>query len=379
MTISRIIDKDILVLPKKTKIAVGLSGGVDSSVTAYLLKELGMDVTAVFLKCWSRGFGCSSEKDLVDAVKVAEYLDVPLKVYDFQKEYQKQVIDRFFEEYKEGLTPNPDIWCNESIKFGLFLEHALYDLEVDFIATGHYIRKSKIKDQKSKIRGYGLLTAIDTTKDQSYFLYRLNQKQLSRSLFPAGTLTKQLVRETARKIGLFNWRKKDSVGICFIGDVNVVDILKSQIPTKKGQVINSQEQVIGEHDGVWFYTVGQRHGFQIGQYQGNPLYVIRKNVSNNRLVVGRDKESEVREFMVRNLHWIGESQKESEDLKVRIRHLGELMPCVIKKEGLSLIVGLKVATRGVAPGQHAVFYKRPQDRGGRRLGYEVLGGGVIGD
>ncbi|MBM4402465.1 MAG: tRNA 2-thiouridine(34) synthase MnmA, partial [Candidatus Cloacimonetes bacterium] len=179
---------------KKTKVAVAMSGGVDSSVAAVLLKEMGYDVVGVFLTCWSEGVGCSIETDRMDAMRVAVKLGVPFRVFNFEKEYQERVIDRFFEAYQKGQTPNPDIWCNEEIKFGLFLEKALSELKVDFIATGHYARV-KSKEQREKRKTYHLLMGVDESKDQSYFLYRLNQFQLSKTLFPVGTLTKQSVRE----------------------------------------------------------------------------------------------------------------------------------------------------------------------------------------
>lgn len=432
----------------EVKVAVAMSGGVDSSVAAYLLKEIGYNVTGVFLTCWSKGVGCSTDADRTDALRVASYLKIPFSVYNFEKEYQQRVIDRFYEEYQRGLTPNPDIWCNEEIKFGLFLEKALEELKVDFIATGHYARiesrempvEARDSSRGSEIENtdsyftlyphfspstfypqpssrtttrhrYHLLTGVDFTKDQSYFLYRLNQFQLSKSLFPIGTLFKQSVREIAREIGLHTADKPDSQGICFVGNINLNEFLKERLPVKKGKVISLSGEIIGEHEGVWFYTIGQRHGFTIDKYQGAPLYVVVKNLEGNQLVVGRDEESEVKTFEVNDVHWVqedggwrlevkdenrrwkvGEKQSDQFILKpqlttldflpsnlyVRIRHLGELMPCRLGEVDSQLVVELERPTRGVATGQHAVFYKKIKDTQDRGEGYEVLGGGVIG-
>lgn len=358
------------------RVAVAMSGGVDSSVAAALLKDAGYDIVGVFLTCWSKGIGCSTETDRMDALRVAVKLGIPFRVFNFEKEYKERVIDRFFEAYKKGLTPNPDIWCNEEIKFGLFLEKALSELKVDCIATGHYAR-IKLKTQNSKLKTLHLLMGVDKNKDQSYFLYRLTKFQLSKTLFPIGSLTKQLVREIAKEKGLHNAEKPDSQGICFIGNINVNEFLKRRLPIKQGEVVRTNDEVIGVHDGVWFYTIGQRHGFKINKYQGQPLYVIEKDVKNNRLIVGRGKESEVKSFAMGDLHWIYENEKparpagglkiKNEKLRVRIRHLGELMPCRLETGDSEAQVELENPTRGVAPGQHAVFYQ----------GEEVLGGGVI--
>lgn len=421
-------------MKSKIKIAVGISGGVDSSVAAYLLKGAGYDVTGVFLTCWSKGVGCSTDADRADALRVAAQLKIPFKVYNFEKQYQKRVIDRFYAAYRKGLTPNPDIWCNEEIKFGLFLDKVLAELKVDYIATGHYARvesrrsrfEGRDKSEGSKIENtdqfftlyphflpstfhsqfsnsptnrcqYYLLSGVDPNKDQSYFLYRLNQFQLSKTIFPVGTLTKQMVREIASQAGLHIADKPDSQGICFVGNINVNEFLKKRLPVKKGEVVRTNGEMIGEHEGVWFYTIGQRHGFTIGKYQGKPLYVIEKDIKNNRLIVGRDQESEVKSFGVADLHWIDKKSKvKSQESKVlvRIRHLGELMPCELESRGSkveNVVVHLEKPTRGVAPGQHAVLYQwRSEVRGQKSESafptsdfrfptsdFEVLGGGVI--
>lgn len=394
-------------LEKPKKIAVGLSGGVDSATTAAILKEQGHEVIGVHMRRTDLGMeGCTAETDMADARKVAEHLDIPFKIYDFRDEYKKRVIDRFIAEYQAGRTPNPDIWCNEEMKFGLFMGRALNDLEVNYVATGHYARVKMRKNAEANAenRGgeyYSLLSGVDETKDQSYFLYRLNQHQLSKALFPLGGRYKREVRAIADRLSLPVAEKPDSVGICFIGDIDLKKFLKEKIDFEPGEVVNTKGEVIGHHDGVQFYTLGQRHGFEITKYQGDPVYVIDKKVEENRLVVGRDEESNVSEFVVMDLHWINEEARswkleasqetgslksessiqhldstpvssvypQASSLRVRIRHLGELMTCSLNFDSQmsSVSCQLSRATRGVAPGQHAVFY----------MGDEVLGGGVI--
>ena len=349
---------------KKFKVAVGISGGVDSAVTAALLKEQGYEVIGVHLYCYDEGPYCTAQEDRASAVRVADHLGIPLKVWDLRKQYKDKVISYFFSEYKAGRTPNPDLMCNREIKFGLFLEKALKELKVDYIATGHY---AQIKHSKE---GLKLLRGEDSTKDQSYFLYTLGQKQLEHILFPIGDLTKKQVREEAKKLDLPNKSRPDSQGICFIGPVNVSQFLRENLAAKKGPVVTSEGQVIGEHDGVWFFTEGQRHGFRVFK-TGLPLYVISKDVKANTLVVGRGLESQIKDFSVENLSFINYHYKTlilAGRMRVRIRHLGELLPAKIRKlKGSKLLVELARPVSGVAPGQSAVFYQ----------GVEVLGGGVI--
>lgn len=341
----------------KTKVAVGLSGGVDSAVSAYLLKEQGYDVVGVYIQCWDeKADGCTAEEDRADAAKVAAHLGIKFKHLDFIKEYKVKVIEHFYEEYEAGRTPNPDVLCNKEIKFGMFLNWAL-DEGFDYVATGHYARV----EEKNGM--FNLLRGKDDSKDQSYFLYLLNQDQLSKILFPLGNIKKKEVREIAEKVSFHNAKKSDSVGICFIGEVDIRDFLKKRIDTKTGDVVNSKGEVIGEHDGVWFYTIGQRHGFNVTKYHGLPLYVIKKKVKENQLVVGYAKEGNRDSFDVEDLHWIGEVPKDSFKCKVRIRHLGQLYPATFNNGK----VELRNPIFGVAPGQSAVFYK----------GDVTLGGGII--
>jgi tRNA-specific 2-thiouridylase len=337
---------------KKKRVAIGLSGGVDSSVAAYLLKEKGYDVTAVYMKCWGDDTkGCGVEEDKMYAVQSAAHLDIKFVELDFRKEYKEKVIHYFYDEYASGRTPNPDVMCNKEIKFGLFFDWAVKN-NFDYVSTGHYAR----------IRGESLLKGVDASKDQSYFLYLLNRNQLKKILFPIGDLTKKEVRALAKKIGLPTQNRPDSMGICFIGEVNIRKFLEEQISPKKGKVINTIGEVIGEHDGIWYYTIGQRHGFKIKKYTGVPLYVIKKDAEKNELIVGEEKKCYSKEFDVENIHWINKPVAVKK-LGVRIRHLGEVYPAGINNNH----VMLEKPAFGVAPGQSAVFY----------LGDEVLGGGII--
>ncbi len=335
------------------KVAVGLSGGVDSAVTAHLLKEAGYNVTGVYMHCWSeKADGCDASEDRADAAKVASKLKIKFKTLDFEKQYNAKVIDYFYDEYKAGRTPNPDVMCNKEIKFGLFYDWAIKG-GFDYVSTGHYAR---VEDGK-------LFRGIDDSKDQSYFLYLLTGQILKNVLFPLGEITKKEVRKIAQKVGFHNADKPDSVGICFVGEVDIREFLEERIKPKKGEVVNKKGEVIGSHDGVWFYTIGQRHGFNVTKYHGLPLYVIDKDADANKLVVGHAEEGKVKVFKVENLHWINETPNLPLNCGVRIRHLGKLYPAQLKDRE----VKLEYPIFGVAPGQSAVFYKDE----------ETLGGGII--
>lgn len=356
----------------KKKVAMAMSGGVDSSVSAYLLKKEGYDLTGVFMHCWPQtGWPCTEDRDRADALKVAEKLKIPFLVWDFEKEYRERVMDYFYKEYKAGRTPNPDSYCNREIKFGLFLERAFKELKVDFIATGHYARVAKRCNLRE---GYTLLKGIDDKKDQSYFLYTLGQYELFKTLFPVGEMLKNDVRNLAKKIGLSNFDKKGTSGICFVGKVNIKDFLKKEISEKEGNVIDIEGNIIGRHIGVWFYTIGQRHGFTINakhKWAGLPLYVVDKNINKNELVVGWGEEAEKKEFFVSDINWINPKliancELRIKNLGVRIRHLGEIYKCKIKIND-KVLVELEEGVRGISSGQNAVFYD----------GEVCLGGGVI--
>jgi tRNA-specific 2-thiouridylase len=343
------------------KIAVGMSGGVDSSVVLLLLKEQGFDVTGVHMQCWDYNEeGCTGEQDKADAVSICAQLDVPFKFLDFQKEYQEKVIQNFYDEYNAGRTPNPDVLCNKEIKFGMFLDWALKN-GFDAIATGHY---AKIENTDLP----RLFIPKDRSKDQTYFLYRLTSNQLSHIMFPLGELLKDEVKEIAFQNNLKNYNKPESMGICFIGKINVRDFLKRRIAEKNGNVLNTKGEVIGKHRGIPFYTIGQRHGFEIFKYLGTPQYILSKNAETNELVVGNEEEAKRNKFEVSDISFIAENQIGENNLKVRIRHLGELHPAKVIFNNQNAQVFLKDLVFGIAPGQSCVFYSEND---------QVLGGGII--
>ena len=374
-------------------VAVGMSGGVDSSLSAALLVEQGYDVTGVFLECW-REPGCRTDEDRKDALQVALKLKIPFKILDFKKEYKRKVVDYFYSEYKAGRTPNPDVMCNKEIKFGLFYDWSL-DNDFDFVATGHYARivrnTRRIRESENQRIGnpeHGLLQGKDVKKDQSYFLYRLRQDQLRHVLFPIGEMKKSQVREEAKKRNLHTANKPDSQGICFIGPVNIQEFLREKLEEKKGEVVDTHGNVIGEHDGVWFYTVGQRHGFRLNsKFEARnpkmksaipPLYVIEKDVKKNRLVVGYGAETYRNQFNVSDVNWIAKNKElsiKNKGFKVRIRHGGDLISAKSIIHNSKFVIRLKDPQRGVAAGQSAVFYL---PRGKAGMGEECVGGGVIG-
>lgn len=365
----------------KPKVALGMSGGVDSSVCAHLLLEQGYEVTGVFLECW-RAPGCRSEEDRQDALKVALALNIPFQVLDFKDAYKSQVVEYFFREYEAGRTPNPDVMCNKEVKFGLFYDWAM-DNGFDLVATGHYAKTEENHGHTS------LLTPVDEHKDQTYFLYLLRPEQLPHIIFPLGDLTKQQVRLEASKRQIHVATKKDSVGICFIGDINVHNFLKERLGEKPGEVIDTAGHVIGKHQGLWFYTIGQRHGFSIqptsliAQSDGStiskhnvpPFYVIGKKPATNQLVVGFGAETYQQEFVVRDLNWL-ETQPSLNhpQLVVRIRHTGALLPCTVTNQtGSTLSIRLAAGVQGLAEGQSAVLYV-PKTASPH---WVCLGGGVI--
>ena len=334
---------------------VGLSGGVDSSVTAALLNQRSYRVVGVFMKNWTKpvgGVDCPWQQDLTDARAVAAHLDIPFKVFDFEKQYQNLVVDYMIDGYKSGLTPNPDIMCNQEIKFKLFLETALAD-GADLIATGHYAR----------VKNGQLLKAVDETKDQTYFLYRVTKGALKKTLMPIGELRKTEVRKLAKEFGLPTAEKPDSQGICFIGEVSIKDFLGEHIKPHNGP-IKLGDETIGEHDGAEFYTIGQRHGLRVGL--GKPLYVIGKDIKANTVfVTGKPQDLELftDEFEVENIHWIDEEPVEDKKYQVHTRYRDEIKDCTIK-DG---VIKMSRTERAVTPGQSAVIYD----------GEKVLGGGII--
>ena len=345
------------------KVFVGMSGGVDSSVTAALLVEQGYDVTGVFMKNWAQdlpGFKCPWREDLADAKRVAVQLGIPFKIFDFQTEYKQKVVDYMIEEYQAGRTPNPDIMCNQEVKFKLFLETALAE-GADMIATGHY---AVVEDRKLKV-------ATDENKDQTYFLYRVTSEALDHTLFPLGTMTKPEVRRKAHELGLIIATKKDSVGICFVGEIGIKEFLQNFVKTEPGDVIEkSTNKVLGRHEGAIFYTVGQRHGLNIGG--GLPYYVIGKDMQKNEVYVSTDLDDPQlwhTSMRVSAMHWITTAPEGVNNLTVRVRHRGPLIPVEsLQQDGDGTYeLKLKDQIRALAPGQSAVLY---QDG-------VCLGGGVI--
>ena len=349
---------------RKHKVFVGLSGGVDSSVAACLLKKQGYDVIGIHLRCWNKD-GCNIA-DAEDARRVAEVLDIPFYVLNLEEDYKRSVVDYMINGYADGFTPNPDVMCNKEIKFGLFLKKAL-ELGADYIATGHYAKLGK------RGKEFVIEVAKDKNKDQSYFLWTLTQEQLKYCLFPIGDYLKSEVRSIATKAKLPTAKKKDSQGLCFIGKVSMRDFLGEYLPVKKGKVLSVSGEVLGEHEGNYFYTIGQRHGIKIS---GNkPYYVISKNALTNTLVLAEGEEiekSKTKMVKLSSTNLVLKNQiKNYEDIEVyaRLRYRQALSKAYLmknSKDSLNLI--FNHSQKFVAPGQSAVFYSA---RG------EMLGGGVI--
>ncbi len=340
---------------------VGMSGGVDSSVTAALLKERGFDVTGVYMKNWSKdlpGFDCPWKEDFQDAKRVAVQLGIDFKMYDFEKEYRAQVVDYMVEGYKAGITPNPDIMCNQEVKFKLFLNAALDD-GADMIATGHYAR---ISDGQ-------LLAGLDENKDQSYFLYRVTEDSLRKSLMPIGEMEKPEVRKIAGQLGLATADKKDSQGICFVGKVGIKEFLLAELGEQPhGAIIDETGKTIGEHDGALFYTIGQRHGLNVGG--GLPYYVVGKDMDKNEVYVTTDLNDERlwwQKMSLTSVHWIN-GVPPTGDYQVRTRYRAPLVGCrlAVNDDGTAQLL-LQDAVRAVTPGQSAVIYD----------GERVVGGGIV--
>lgn len=387
------------------RVVVGLSGGVDSSVAAYLLKKEGHEVIGMFMKNWhddsvTISNECPWLDDSNDAMIVAQHLGIPFQAIDLSVEYKARIVDYMFAEYKAGRTPNPDVLCNREIKFDVFLDAAV-KLGADYVATGHYCRKGIIEKEGNQI--FQLLAGKDPNKDQSYFLCQLNQKQLSKALFPIGELLKPEVRAIAKEARLSTAEKKDSQGLCFIGKVHLPDFLQQRLEPKKGKVIevpfdsttfkngftdNDLEnitksynltpelgEVVGEHNGAHFYTIGQRRGLNIGGYE-KPLFVIGTDTDKNVIYTGsgEDHPGLYRKGLfipTIDEHWIRTDLKlafdESRDYMARIRYRQPLEKCTLhqKEEGLYIIFNR--SQRGVTPGQFAAWYE----------GEELIGSGVI--
>ena len=342
---------------KIQKVLVAMSGGVDSSVTAALLKEAdGFDVIGVFMKLWSENDFKKAESR---ARKIAKALKIPFYSLDFKKEFKKKIIDCFLNAYQKGITPNPCVVCNKEVKFGLLLKKAR-QLGARFIATGHYAR---IKEGKDGIR---LIKAKDKQKDQSYFLWKLNQKQLNHALFPVGGYTKNEVRKMSKKFKLKISGVSESQDVCFVKPTTN-DFLKRYLKTKPGKIVNTEGKIIGEHQGLWFYTIGQRKGINLS---GGPFYVTDKDLKKNLLIVSKNKKDLYkREIIVKNVNWIsGKAPKLPIKVKIKIRYRHKAANATINKiENKKYKLQFKTAQKAVTPGQSAVFYEKNQILGGATI------------
>ena len=355
------------------KVLVGLSGGVDSSVAAHRLLELGYRVEALFMKNWDEddeaGY-CPAEQDLADAQTVAEQLGITLHKISFSTEYWDRVFAYFLAEYRAGRTPNPDVMCNKEIKFKAFLDYAI-GLGADFIATGHYARVDHNE------QGSRLLKGRDHTKDQSYFLHLLNQSQLARTLFPLGDLKKNQVRELARRLGFVTHDKKDSTGICFIGERKFKDFLQRFLPAQPGDIITDRGDVIGRHDGLMYHTIGQRQGLHIGgikEGSGEAWYVADKDLVNNRLIVvqGASHPHLFNSSVVLNqLNWIPPSSPTGAlRCQAKIRYRQDDQSCILEPMNEhQWRARFDEPQRAVAPGQSIVFYAEEECLGGGTIEY----------
>jgi tRNA-specific 2-thiouridylase len=345
------------------QVFVGMSGGVDSSLAAALLKERGYLITGVFMKNWTLdlpGYRCSWEDDFKDAKRVAVQLNIPLKTLDFEQQYREKVVDYMLDAYELGLTPNPDVMCNQEIKFKLFFEVAK-TYGADLIATGHY----------AQTRQGRLFKGIDPNKDQSYFLYRVSSQTLKDTMFPLGGMHKSEVRAEARKRGLVTANKPDSQGICFVGEVGIKQFLQAELgPQQEGDIIDQHNRVIGRHDGALYFTIGQRHGLNVGG--GLPYYVTYKDMSKNEVHVSSnlsDSKLWSRELILTDLWWINNQPESGKiyQVKCRYRAPGTNVRITPNKTCLKLILDEEI--RAASPGQSAVIYDKE----------EVIGGGIIKD
>jgi tRNA-specific 2-thiouridylase len=361
-------------MSRSPHVIVGLSGGVDSSVTAMLLKQQGYQVTGLFMKNWEDDDTdeyCSSKQDLIDAVSVADKLGIEIEAVNFSKEYKDRVFANFLEEYQAGRTPNPDILCNAEIKFKAFLDHAI-GMGADMIATGHY---AKVRENPLQAGQFQLLKADDGSKDQSYFLHRLNQAQLSKTLFPLGSYLKREVREMAREAGLANAEKKDSTGICFIGERPFQEFLQRYLPRQPGDMKTPEGHLVGQHESLMYYTLGQRQGLKIGgsrESNGEPWFVAAKDMVKNELIVVQGHDHPLLQsdgLKANQLHWIsGETPETNWVYAAKTRYRQPDAPCEIESvDAHEVDIRFGQKQWAVTPGQSAVVYESNV----------CLGGGII--
>lgn len=356
--------------PQDTKVIIGMSGGVDSSVSALLLKQQGYQVEGLFMKNWDEDDGteyCTAATDLMDAAAVCQKLGIHLHTANFAKQYWDNVFEDFLQEYKAGRTPNPDILCNREIKFKVFLEYA-DSLGADFIATGHYTQTRKAEDQTLLCKG------LDENKDQSYFLHAVGSKEFSRTLFPIGQLEKTKVREIAQANNLVTHNKKDSTGICFIGERRFKDFLQTYLPAQPGDIVTEEGKVIGEHQGLMYHTIGQRQGLGIGGVNGakeEAWYVARKNLDNNTLLVvqgGQNPLLFAKVLIANQMHWINQTPQDGLRCMAKARYRQADQACQLHYlDNGDVRVEFDTPQRAITPGQSVVFYTSDI----------CLGGGII--
>lgn len=358
----------------KKKVLVALSGGVDSSVSAALLLEQGYEVEGAFIKTWTVPWlPCTWREERRDAMRVAATLHIPFHTIDLSSEYEKNVVDYLIDEYRHGRTPNPDVMCNKHIKFGGFFDWAM-EQGFDFVATGHYARVEVVPHTtEGEEPVYQLLAGVDSNKDQTYFLWTLTQKHLAHTLFPVGQFEKPHVRTLAEKYHLPTAQKKDSQGICFLGKVNMKEFLAHYIETVQGDVLDTEGNVVGSHDGAVFFTLGQRHGFTPFQTspESTPLYVVGKNIEANTITVAPEsfsaEDREVKHIELREVNWISEITATA--CEARLRYRQKLFSVSLQdKKGTTCIVTPQTPQPYIQKGQSVVLYKNDV----------CLGGGIIG-
>lgn len=357
---------------RNTKVIVGMSGGVDSSVAALLLKEQGCDVSGIFMQNWEDDDEhCTIRQDYRDARGVCDRLGIPLATVNFAEDYWQRVFQNFLEEYAAGRTPNPDILCNREIKFKAFLDHAKSQ-GCEFIATGHYARNEHRADQTMMLRG------LDKNKDQTYFLYTLGQAQLKHTLFPVGELQKHEVREAAKEAGIHVHTKKDSTGICFIGERKFRSFLAEYLPAQPGDIVSDTGKVIGQHQGLMYYTLGQRQGLGIGGLDTaaeEPWYVLSKDINTGQLLVGQGHDHPTlyrQQLRAHNLYWCADTAPAARfecAAKIRYRQQDQAAAVTLSADGAQLQVEFSEPVRAITPGQSLVLYD----------GDRCLGGGIISD
>ena len=347
-------------LPTATKVIVGMSGGVDSSVSALRLKQQGFEVEGLFMKNWDEDDGteyCTAKRDLADAEQVCKKIGIKLHTANFAAEYWDNVFEHFLKEYRAGRTPNPDILCNREIKFKVFLEYAEL-LGAELIATGHYANLKQVEDKIKLCKG------IDNNKDQSYFLHAVGEKAFSKTLFPIGDIEKPLVREIAEQNKLITHNKKDSTGICFIGERRFKDFLEQYLPDQPGTIESDRGVVLGQHEGLMYYTIGQRQGIGIGGVSGKteePWFVAKKDLQRNVLVVVQGKNHPLLfcpALSASQIHWInGEAPAKSFTCSAKTRYRQTDQPCQVKISDDMLLVEFEQPQRAITPGQSVVFYQ----------------------